>query len=438
MKWATWRRILTGTMALVMTVAACGTDGSTASDTDSDPGVTVTGPSVTGDDPDVREITAEIPESLEFLGGLATPEEAHVVSFTDESGEFRFADGTRVEVPGGAFPSLTEVEAVQVTLDFGQYAPEMVDGRAYVLSTDADIELAEPIHLELATGGVVRQLRDGQWQTVEGTRVPIEHFSEVPTVVVERQPPEVSVEDASPDGFSDADFLFTCIQFLAATVFFDGEGALGIGVQLAFQVCTRALIERYEPTDVYVSTACVGDKIDAMALRDAIDACADEARATDADEQQEQGDQTAPEEPASSSPAAEGTSVGFTGELESLDSSVSVDWQATVSDGAGSGSGVIVINGPCTAGVDGEPGGEVIEADITATIEFDVSVTNDDGTLTVDASGPILTGYSGENESCRDAFAQLLETLPPLIGGSVAAQSGPAAIGSFAGTLTIE
>lgn len=390
---------------------------------------------------DARAVEADVPESLEFLGGIPAGEEAYVVAFEEQPGDFTFGDGTRVEVPAGAFAGPTDVMAVRVTLDFDQYDPALSDGAAYVLSTEDDVDLAEPIHLELATEGTVLQLRDGNWEALDGTRIPIEHFSEVPTVVVPPQTDAALVEGDAPDGNTDAEFLVVCINVLGPAMV-DEQGARSLGIQLAFQMCTRALIERYEPGDTYVSTACVAEKIDGPNLRAAVDQCAAEARASESDE--DDGGEAAdppppePEEPAASPPAETDAVVGFTGGLESEGATLDVEWSVPVSDGSGSGTGVVVLNGPCTAGVDGEPGGEVIEADIAATIGFDADVTISDDTLTLTTSGFTITGYTGQDEACRSAFDQGLGALGPLVDGSAGAEPGSVLIGSFEGTLTIE
>lgn len=385
---------------------------------------------------EARSVEAEVPASLEFLGGIPVAEEAHVVGFSDQPGEFTFGDGTRVEVPAGAFAAATDVSAVRVTLDFDQYDSNLSDGVGYVLSTEGDVDLAEPIHLEIATEGNVVQLRDGEWETLEGTRIPIEHFSEVPTVVVEPQPETESVAGDLPDGNTDAEFLFVCIQFLG-NAFNDPQGARGLGVQLAFDICVRALIERYEPGDTYVSTACVADKIDGPDLRAAVDQCAAEARAGDdaAQEQPEAGGEEPPAEPPA--PSSAGTTVVFDGELETGDAVLTVGWEAALSDGAGTGTGVLFLDGPCTEGIDGEPGGAVIEQ-ISAAVEFAVDVTTDGDTLAVTVSAPTLADYSGQDEFCREVFTQNLDGFLPFLEGSVPADSGPATVGSFIGTLTID
>lgn len=430
-------------IALTMVAVACGgsDDSSDGDETSAESATTAASPTTTtttSDRGDAQPVDADVPESLEFLGDIPSVDEAHVVPFDDRAGEFTFGDGTRVDVPDGAFGATTDVLAVQVTLDFDQFAPGSTDGVAYVLSTEGDVDLAEPIHVELATDGIVQQLRDGEWETLEGSRIPIEHFSEVPTVVVEPQPEAAAVASEVPEGNSDAEFLFTCIQFLASTKFFDGEGASGLGIQLAYQTCTRALIERYEPGDVYVSTACVGDKIDGPDLRAAVDECAAEAREAEDSGESADPPPPEPEEPATPPPADGDTVVGFTGSLTSFDATLDADWEANVTDGAGSGTGVVVLTGPCTAGEDGVPTSEVIEADITATIAFDVSVTIEGDTLTVTTSGFTITDYTGQNEGCRAAFDLGVAGLGPLLDGSVGAESGPVLLGDFDGTLTIE
>ena len=300
-----------------------------------------------------------VPQSLAFLGGIPVAEEAATVTFDEEAGSFDFADGTAVVVPAGAFAGPTEVETVLVDLDFDQYAPDQLDGVAYVLATADDVPLDAPIELDLAVEGSVHQLRDGEWVTLAGPTVTIEHFSEVPTVVVSGEPAGDLPEDVV-EGFNDAEFLFVCIQFLGNTVLFDAEGARGLGVQLAYQICTRALIERHAPGDVVVSTDCVGAKIDAMDVRAAIDECAAQARAepTPASEPSSGGgdrdlgggpavsppsDDDLPEPEATEAPAPIELTGSFDRTNGALEQTVTNELTVTVApDGAVSGEGTIV------------------------------------------------------------------------------------------------
>ena len=232
---------------------------------------------------------ADVASSLEFFGDLAVVRSAPVtMSFDATARSVEFATGITVDVPTGAFAAPTEVTAVIVDLEFDQYADNAPEGSAYVLSTKADVDLGVPLVLEVAEAPdtvTVMQPVDDQWQVVEvsagsTTRIPITHFSEVPTLVV--VPSEGIPVMTSPEPFGDspASFLAACIptvsNILRSTDHY-GDDDYSLSDQLAYSFCARALVTKYSPSGVRVEVGCVGAKMDGddgVGLFAAIDSCA--------------------------------------------------------------------------------------------------------------------------------------------------------------------
>jgi hypothetical protein len=178
-----WRRALAATFAAALLVGACSGGESNSGST---------GP--------VGAMAADVLAELEFLGDLAVVEFGPVTKPVGASGgSFDLPDGTIVDVPAWALPGVVELTVVILALDFAPVAKDPPSGKVYVLSTDDDVGLAQPVVLEVprASGEVkVTQLVDGEWRRIEvlagaTTRVPITGFSTVPTAVVDASgPPE--------------------------------------------------------------------------------------------------------------------------------------------------------------------------------------------------------------------------------------------------------
>ncbi len=155
---------LLGGVAVVLTLAltACGGD-----DSDSDL-------------PTVAEVAPELAE----FGDLATVHSQPVFeAFGPDGGEMDLADGSRVEVPEGAFSESTELTAAIVDVEVEDPVKEL---RVYHLSTVEDIgPLGEPVVLEVpgpVDEMVAAELVDGEWQILDlppgpTARVEIDHFS---------------------------------------------------------------------------------------------------------------------------------------------------------------------------------------------------------------------------------------------------------------------
>jgi len=259
---------------------------------------------------------SQVAPSLEFLGELAVVEAGPTqVTFDQDSGAFTFDDGATLQVPAGAFAEPTEVTALLVDLDYGRYLDNPPQGRAYVLATAEDVALAEPLTLEIPVSSdnvSVAQLRDDRWLPLEvdaanTVSVAIQHFSEVPTVLLERGDGEPEANVEADDGLRDAVFFRTCLDMHMGW-FQDPEGARGLGVQLAYNVCVRALISARTPFGESVSTACVADRIGGeIDLRAAVDACIDDSE----DPVSDQGSTEAAsaEEPEAPTESGEGEAV---------------------------------------------------------------------------------------------------------------------------------
>ncbi len=295
-------------LALAIVAVGCGGSGDT-------PAGGVTG-SVAATDPD--EPGGELPEvadvarSLEFLGGLALVKSSPVTTTVDGSAaSVSLGDGASIDIPAGSFDAPTELTTVVVDLAFDRYADSAPEGRAYVVSTTNDVVLASPVILDVpvrAGDARVMQLVDGEWQLIEvadgpTTRVPIAHFSEVPTLVVEpaEAPPEFT--SAEPTGDSPADFLRACVFGLTWVFAIEaGERDDDFAASLAWSFCTRSLVDRFSPLGVRVEIECVGGKIGGdVDLISAIDACVAEAESADPPEQTdgpaENGDPSEPADP---------------------------------------------------------------------------------------------------------------------------------------------
>lgn len=271
---------------LVAALSACG-GGDTVSTTDGASGGSGT---VGGETWSV----ADVAPSVEFFGDLAVVRSAPVTTTFDASAaSLELDDSVIVDVPAGAFEAPTEVTAVIVDLDFAQYADGAPPAIAYVLSTDADVDLAAPVVLEVPEppdAVSVLQPIDGEWRLVEvpsgaTTRIPITHLSEVPTVVAMPGISNAVIKGSDPDGEAPGDFLTACLYTVTLLLADDtgvaGEQDTSLSLQLAYSFCTRALVTKFSPSGVRVEVSCVGDKIGGdVDFLAAIDACAEETDST--------------------------------------------------------------------------------------------------------------------------------------------------------------
>lgn len=236
---------------------------------------------------------AEVAPSVEFFGDLAVVRSAPVTTTFDASAaSLELDDAVIVGVPAGAFEAPTEVTAVVVDLDFARYADNAPQAVAYVLSTEADVDLGVPVVLEVPepsdTVSVLQPI-DGEWRLVEvpsgpTTRIPITHFSEVPTVVAEPGISNAVIRGSDPDGEAPGDFLTACLYTVTILLADDPDVAgtqdASLSLPLAYSFCARALVTKFSPSGVRVEVSCVGDKIGGdVDFLAAIDACAAEETA---------------------------------------------------------------------------------------------------------------------------------------------------------------
>lgn len=227
--------------------------------------------------------------SLEFLGDLVDVAHPAVTeTFDTDGGTFALGDGATIEAPSGAFADPTDVTATVADVAFDRFADGAGRGTAYVVSTERDVALGEPVVLVVPTpSGSVRVVQrvDDRWERVEvspgtSTRVPIAHFSEVVTIVAEpgSSAPEVPTDDLSGD--APGEFLAVCIPtvawLLGPSDVDQDPAAAAFANQLAFSFCARALVKKYSPDGQYVPVACVGEQMSLdVEFRAAIAACAD-------------------------------------------------------------------------------------------------------------------------------------------------------------------
>lgn len=290
------RVLLAGALA----VAACGS-GESAGDTT---GVDAASDATTVQAVDAGSDDVVVPQ-LDFLGDLVGVVSDPITIPVDGNAiDVPLGDGTTLRVPDGAFAAATELTARVVELDFAQYAVNGPTGVAYVVSTVEDVALATPVLLDVPRAPDrlrVTQLVDGTWREVavavaveDGTsaRIPIAHFSTVPTVVVEDGPGDPRPVGDDPEGETAGAFLTACLFAIAGPTLDHAE----YGTAIAFSICTRALIDRFTPSGEHVSVECVGDKIGGeVDLRAAIDACvADEQRPDSTDDVASADDRTQP------------------------------------------------------------------------------------------------------------------------------------------------
>ena len=230
----------------------------------------------------------EAAPQLEFLGDLASVASAPIVaSFDAAGGSMELADGVRVDVPAGAFVEATELTAVVVDLHLDRFVDDAPRGWGYVLSTRDDVELGEPLVLELDRSPRevrARQLVDGVWTSLDlpagdVAKIQVEHFSSVPTLIVETGGGSPSAAEASA-GESPAAFLSACI--LSVGWMLSDADDVDAGViedsilELALSICTRALVSKFTPFGERVDVSCVGENIGGgVTLHDAIDGCLD-------------------------------------------------------------------------------------------------------------------------------------------------------------------
>ncbi len=329
----------------------------------------------------------DVAAALDYFGDLAVFDtEPITVRVDSAAAEVSLPDGATVEVPAGAFAEPTVFTAGIAELDFARFGDDEVSGKLYVLATAEDVDLAAPVVLEVdvSPGSVrVTQQVDGEWRLVdvppgETTRVPIAGFSAVPTAVVEvGAPPPTQAPLPSSD--TPGDFLFTCT--LALGLMFDDDpddGSIdGAALNRALSLCTSALVRRLSPAGVYVSVACVGDRIDETGeIESAIASCATESESPtgesvgdDTTEQDNGGDQTPA---ASTEPAA---------------TDVASDT-------------VVVVEGAVTGGpvVDGADAGPTVVVDNR--LEFILAFG--DGVIT--GEGVVDREIDGSNENCTDRY----------------------------------
>ena len=240
-----------------------------------------------GEDPFAHELAS--------LGDLAVSAGDPITATFDAAATtFAIGDDASLRVPEGAFSASTDVTVEVYELGFDRYLDGGPAGTMYVVSTAEDVELATPLMLEIekppdATNAM--QFTDGEWQRVaspagDTTVVPVEHFSKVATVIVDFLEARAAALSAETPESSDATFLLSCVYAVngmfggeiesgpGRTPTADDESQAAFAGNLAVSVCTRALIDRNTPGGERVSTACVGDNIDADTdLREAIEQC---------------------------------------------------------------------------------------------------------------------------------------------------------------------
>lgn len=244
-----------------------------------------------GSDVDTNQSTsadssaALVASEIEALGDLArSTSESVTMTFGPEADALDVGNSVVLTSPAGAFADATDVTVDVVDLDFNAFVDGGPDGAIYVASTARDVALATPVFLEIpkpANSVTVTQFIEGEWRAIEvpdgpTTRVPIAHFSTVATAIVDLVEARAHALVADQPEDSDGQFLRVCVlavnEMLGGSSEDDTQAALA--GDLAFSICTRALIDRNTPGGSRVSVSCVGDNIDrAGDLRSAIDVC---------------------------------------------------------------------------------------------------------------------------------------------------------------------
>lgn len=226
---------------------------------------------------------ADVAPDLEFFGELASVHSQPVTeTFGPGSETLPLTDGATIEVPAGAFPASTDVTIAVIDLLFEDYLVNPPEGRIYVLSTVGDLALSSPLVLEVlkpADSVNVLQLVDGEWLPIDGlsgptTRILVDHFSERIFAVVDKPSDDIGLrpELGEPEGEVGGEFLVLCIGWLAGVL--DHTGGSKSGVQLAFFVCTKALINMLTPPGQKADVACVGELIGSeTTIQEAVNAC---------------------------------------------------------------------------------------------------------------------------------------------------------------------
>lgn len=262
---------------------------------------------------------ASAPFEVQALGALAEPAGPPIVTtFDSGAGSIAIDEDASLVVPAGAFGDPTEVTVQVFNLAFDDYMTDAPEGNVYVVSTVDEVALGTPVLLEVSQPSQphnVMQYTDEAWAPVaveagERTVVPIKHFSTVSTAVVEQLAKSAAARTPPDVRASDATFLRSCIWgvggvlgALSDSIDNESRSQAEFASDLAFSVCTTALVERATPAGRRVSTACVGDKIDGDTdFRGAIDEClADQDGAEAATG--EAAEETTPDEPVGNDPA---------------------------------------------------------------------------------------------------------------------------------------
>lgn len=226
--------------------------------------------------------------ALDFFGSAVELSDGPVTLTADGEEQIAtMASGASVTVPAGAFDAPTDVVVTEARLGFDTVVQSAPNATAIVVSSEPADQLAAPVVVDIPVTSpdtTVVVLEDDTWVTVahddSTARVELRHFSDRVIAVSEGSaagapPPTGDDPDESP-----AQFLRLCIGAVylmyggeAADEADDDEAARFSG-DLAFSVCTRALIDRLSPTGERVTTECVGDKIGGdVDIRGAIDQC---------------------------------------------------------------------------------------------------------------------------------------------------------------------
>lgn len=315
-------RIGAAVLALALVATACGGGSS---------------PTATASSPDPDPVSQD---GLAFLGDLTGDREPAVEQAIDESGgTLAIGEGVSVRAEAGAFAESTVVTAQIVELDLLPDADDPPWGRAYVVSTVEDVDLAQPVVIEIPRPAAdlrAVQIIDGEITSVpiggtDTATIEIPHFSEVVTMVLEAFDEQRAAPPEVDHGAADASFFTACFaavnNILGGSMAPDPMGSradldIEYGDQMAFSICTNALIRRASPSGSHVSTACVGDRISGgIDFREAVAACdADEngtllSDADDSDDSDEDEDQAESEEDAAvpPTPLIDGVYVGENG-----------------------------------------------------------------------------------------------------------------------------